>query len=99
MHTQVAIIGAGTAGLLLGQLLDRAGIDNIVLEQRSESYVLGRIRAGVLGHTTVNLSQDAAGRARVHPPLTRGAGHAGRELHRAATRVSRAHLHAGAAAE
>jgi hypothetical protein len=43
------------------------------------------------------LSQDAGGRTRVHP-LTRDAGHAGREVHRAVTRVRRAHLHAGAAA-
>ena len=66
MHTQVAIIGAGPAGLLLGQLLDRAGIDNIVLEQRSESYVLSRIRAGVLEHTTVGLLERAGVAARMH---------------------------------
>ena len=48
MRTQVAIIGAGPSGLLLGQLLYKAGIDNIIIEQRSADYVLGRIRAGVL---------------------------------------------------
>ncbi len=48
MRTQVAIIGAGPAGLLLGQLLHRAGIDAVILERQSPEHVLGRIRAGVL---------------------------------------------------
>ncbi|MDO4969752.1 MAG: FAD-dependent monooxygenase, partial [Comamonadaceae bacterium] len=43
MRTSVVIVGAGPAGLLLGQLLHKAGIDNIILEQRSGDYVLGRI--------------------------------------------------------
>ena len=60
MRTQVAIIGAGPSGLLLGQLLHRAGIANVVLERQSPDYVLGRIRAGVLEQTTVDLL-DAAG--------------------------------------
>ncbi|MFN7332763.1 MAG: FAD-dependent monooxygenase, partial [bacterium] len=51
-RTQVAIIGAGPAGLLLGQLLHKAGIDAVILEQRSADYVLGRIRAGVIEQTT-----------------------------------------------
>jgi p-hydroxybenzoate 3-monooxygenase len=55
MKTQVAIVGAGPAGLLLGQLLTRAGIDNVILEQRSADYVLGRIRAGVLEQGTVDV--------------------------------------------
>lgn len=59
MRTQVAIIGAGPAGLLLGQLLHEAGIDNIILEQRSPDYVLGRIRAGVLEQVTVDLLTQA----------------------------------------
>lgn len=59
MRTQVAIIGAGPAGLLLGQLLHEAGIDNIILEQRSPEYVLGRIRAGVLEQVTVDLLTQA----------------------------------------
>ena len=59
-RTQVAIIGAGPSGLLLGQLLHKAGIDNVILERRSGEYVLSRIRAGVLEQTTVNLL-DAAG--------------------------------------
>ncbi len=48
MKTKVGIIGGGPAGLLLSQILHLRGIDNIVLEQRSRDYVLGRIRAGVL---------------------------------------------------
>mgnify|MGYP002213518019 CR=1 FL=1 len=48
MRKQVVIIGAGPSGLLLGRLLDLAGIDNIVLERQSQDYVLARIRAGIL---------------------------------------------------
>jgi len=59
MRTQIAIVGAGPAGLLLGALLHRAGIDNIVLEQRSAEYVLGRIRAGVLEQVAVDLLREA----------------------------------------
>lgn len=59
MKTCVAIIGAGPAGLLLGQLLTRAGIDNILLERRSPDYVLSRIRAGVLESGTVELLREA----------------------------------------
>ncbi|HEX6693058.1 MAG TPA: FAD-dependent monooxygenase, partial [Burkholderiales bacterium] len=55
MRVQVAIIGAGPAGLLLGQLLHNAGIEAIVLEQRSKEYVLNRIRAGLLEQGTVEL--------------------------------------------
>jgi p-hydroxybenzoate 3-monooxygenase len=55
LRTQVAIIGAGPAGLLLGQLLHRAGIDAVILEQRTGDYVLGRIRAGVLEQGTVEI--------------------------------------------
>ena len=55
MRTQVAIIGAGPAGLLLGQLLHKAGIDNIIIERQSGDYVLGRIRAGILEQITVDL--------------------------------------------
>jgi p-hydroxybenzoate 3-monooxygenase len=65
-RVQVAIIGAGPSGLLLGQLLHRAGIDNIILEQRSAEYVLGRIRAGVLEQTTVDLLDEAGVAERVH---------------------------------
>ena len=59
IRTQVAIIGAGPSGLLLGQLLHRAGIDTIILEQRSKEYVLGRIRAGVLEQGAVALLEEA----------------------------------------
>ncbi|MGC3985562.1 MAG: 4-hydroxybenzoate 3-monooxygenase [Pseudorhodoferax sp.] len=55
MRTQVAIVGAGPSGLLLGQLLHQAGIDNIILERQSGDYVLGRIRAGVLEQITMDL--------------------------------------------
>ncbi len=55
MRTQVAIVGAGPAGLLLGQLLHRAGIHAVILERRSPDYVLGRIRAGVLEQGTVEI--------------------------------------------
>jgi p-hydroxybenzoate 3-monooxygenase len=60
MRTQVAIIGAGPAGLLLGQLLHVAGIDAVIIERQSGDYVLGRIRAGVLEQVTMDLL-DAAG--------------------------------------
>lgn len=59
MRTQVAIIGAGPAGSLLAQLLHQAGIDSVVLERRSEAYVLGRIRAGVLEHATAETLRGA----------------------------------------
>ncbi|EPN6725724.1 4-hydroxybenzoate 3-monooxygenase [Pseudomonas sp. GD03817] len=59
MNTQVAIIGAGPSGLLLGQLLHKAGIDNIIVERQTAEYVLGRIRAGVLEQGTVDLLREA----------------------------------------
>ncbi len=58
-RTQVAIVGAGPAGLLLGALLARRNIDAVIVEQRSAEYVLGRIRAGVLEQTTVDLLRAA----------------------------------------
>jgi 2-polyprenyl-6-methoxyphenol hydroxylase-like FAD-dependent oxidoreductase len=61
MRTQVAIIGSGPACLLLGQLLHRAGIDNLILERRSADYVLSRIGASVLEHGTVELLREAYG--------------------------------------
>ena len=57
--TQVVIIGSGPSGLLLGQLLHRAGVDTLILEQKSKDYVLGRIRAGVLEQGAVNLIEEA----------------------------------------
>ncbi|MEY2953780.1 MAG: 4-hydroxybenzoate 3-monooxygenase [Pseudomonadota bacterium] len=59
MKTQVAIIGAGPSGLLLGALLQKAGIDNVIIERQSPDYVLGRIRAGILEQTTVDLLHEA----------------------------------------
>ncbi|AIR88845.1 4-hydroxybenzoate 3-monooxygenase [Pseudomonas cremoricolorata] len=59
MKTQIAIIGAGPSGLLLGQLLHKAGIDNIIIERQSPDYVLGRIRAGVLEQGMVDLLREA----------------------------------------
>jgi len=59
LRTQVAIIGAGPSGLLLGQLLHRAGIANVILERQSADYVLGRIRAGILEQVTVDLLKEA----------------------------------------
>ncbi|MGE8413312.1 MAG: 4-hydroxybenzoate 3-monooxygenase [Pseudomonas sp.] len=59
MKTQVAIIGAGPSGLLLGQLLHQAGIDTVILERQAPDYVLGRIRAGVLEQGTVELLREA----------------------------------------
>ena len=58
-RTQVAIVGAGPAGLLLGQLLHNQGISNIILEQRTGDYVLGRIRAGLIEQGTAGLLDRA----------------------------------------
>ncbi len=55
MRTQVAIIGGGPSGLLLSQLLNRAGVETVVLERQSRDYVLSRIRAGVLEQGAVDL--------------------------------------------
>jgi p-hydroxybenzoate 3-monooxygenase len=65
-RTRVVIIGAGPSGLLLGQLLHEAGIDNVIVERQSAQYVLGRIRAGVLEQTTVALLEQARVAARLH---------------------------------
>src|SRR6185436_14684557 len=65
-RTQVAIIGAGPAGLLLGQLLHNAGIDNVIFERQSSDYVLGRIRAGVIEQTTMDLLDEAGAGVRMH---------------------------------
>jgi p-hydroxybenzoate 3-monooxygenase len=59
MKTQVVIIGGGPTGLLLGQLLHNQGIDNIILEAKSKEYVLGRIRAGVLEQSTIDILREA----------------------------------------
>jgi p-hydroxybenzoate 3-monooxygenase len=77
MRTQVAIVGAGPSGLLLGALLHKAGIDNVIVEQRSADYVLGRIRAGVLEQVTVDLLDEVGVGARMH---AEGLPHDGFEL-------------------
>ena len=77
MRTQVAIVGAGPAGLLLACLLQRRGIDTVVIEQRSQDYVLARIRAGVLEQGTVALLERAGVAGRLH---AEGLPHDGVEL-------------------
>jgi len=76
-RTQVAIVGAGPSGLLLGQLLHKAGIANVIVERQSADYVLGRIRAGVLEQTTMALLDEAGVGARMH---AEGLVHQGFEL-------------------
>ena len=66
MRTQVAIIGAGPSGLLLGQLLHKAGIDAIILERQTGDYVLGRIRAGILEQVCIDLMDEAGVGQRMH---------------------------------
>ncbi len=58
MRTQVGIIGAGPAGLLLSHLLHRGGIESVVIEERSRDYVRQRVRAGVLENTTTDLLRE-----------------------------------------
>lgn len=66
MRSQVVIIGSGPSGLLLGQLLAQAGVDAILLEQKTQDYVLGRIRAGVLEQGAVDLIDQAGAGGRLH---------------------------------
>lgn len=65
-RTQVAIIGAGPSGLLLGQLLHKAGIDAIIFERQTGDYVLSRIRAGVLEQVCMDLLDEAGVGERMH---------------------------------
>ena len=76
-RTQVAIIGAGPAGLLLGQLLHRSGIATVIIERQSPDYVAARIRAGVLEQTTCDLLDEAGVGARMG---SEGLPHDGYEL-------------------
>jgi p-hydroxybenzoate 3-monooxygenase len=66
VRTQVAIIGSGPAGLLLGQLLHLAGIDAVILERKSKEYVIGRLRAGLLEQGTVDLMDRVGASERLH---------------------------------
>ncbi|HEV7346611.1 MAG TPA: 4-hydroxybenzoate 3-monooxygenase [Devosia sp.] len=66
MRCQVVIVGAGPAGLMLGRLLELAGVDAIILERKSADYVLGRIRAGVLEQGTIDLMDRAGAGRRMH---------------------------------
>lgn len=66
MRTQVTIIGSGPSGLLLGQILSNAGIDNVILDRVGKDYILGRVRAGVLEEGTVNLLEHAGVAQRLH---------------------------------
>jgi p-hydroxybenzoate 3-monooxygenase len=59
VRTQVAIVGAGPAGMLLSHLLAAGGVESVVVETRSEEYVAGRIRAGILEQSTVDLLRSA----------------------------------------
>ncbi len=65
LRTRVAIVGAGPAGLLLGQLLTAAQIDTVVVERRSRTYVEQRVRAGVIEYGVANLIDDAGAGARM----------------------------------
>jgi p-hydroxybenzoate 3-monooxygenase len=65
MRTQVAIIGAGPAGLLLGQLLAQAGIASVILEARARHYIENRVRAGVLEHQTASVIEAVGAGARL----------------------------------
>ena len=76
-RTQVAIIGAGPAGLLLGHLLHLAGIDSVVIEARSRPYVENRIRAGVLEHHVVDVLEQTGLGARMR---REGLPHAGTQF-------------------
>ena len=65
-RTQVAIVGAGPSGLLLGQLLHKAGIDAVILERVTGEYVLGRVRAGILEQVCIDLMDEAGVGVRMH---------------------------------
>jgi p-hydroxybenzoate 3-monooxygenase len=66
MRTQVAIVGGGPAGLMLGRLLELRGIENVILEARDREYVQQRVRAGVLEQATMDLMDEVGLGARMH---------------------------------
>src|SRR4051812_9142416 len=66
MRTQVAIVGGGPAGLMLGRLLELRGIESVVLELRDREYVQQRVRAGVLEQGTMDLMDDVGVGERMH---------------------------------
>jgi p-hydroxybenzoate 3-monooxygenase len=66
MRTEVAIIGAGPAGMMLAHMLRQQGIDCLVLERRDRAYVEGRVRAGVLEQTTVSILENLGLASRLH---------------------------------
>ncbi len=66
MRTKVAIIGSGPSGLLLGQLLSNAGIDNVIIDRVSREHILSRVRAGVLDEGMVGLLDRAGVGQRMH---------------------------------
>jgi p-hydroxybenzoate 3-monooxygenase len=66
MRTQVGIVGAGPAGLILSHLLHHEGVESVILEARPRAYVEGRVRAGVLEHGTVALLDAIGVSARLH---------------------------------
>ena len=78
MRTEVAIVGAGPAGLLLSHLLGREGVDSVVVETRSRAYVEARIRAGILASSTVDLLDEVGLGDRLH---REGQRHRGIYLH------------------
>jgi p-hydroxybenzoate 3-monooxygenase len=77
MRTQVAIVGGGPAGLMLGRLLELRGIDSVILEARDREYVQQRVRAGVLEQATMDLMDEVGLGARMH---AEGLRHEGVEL-------------------
>jgi p-hydroxybenzoate 3-monooxygenase len=77
MRTQVAIVGGGPAGLMLGRLLELRGIESVVIERRDREYVEQRVRAGVLEQATMDLMDEVGLGARMH---AEGLVHEGVEL-------------------